>query len=197
MKHITTLTNTQQNLVKDHLNIIHWAIHNFIKVNESIFGFEYDDLYGEGCIWLCKAATTHDESRGAFATYAQTVVKNGLLSYCRIMCNKQSKQRLLLDPLLPNDLGRFGDLIPSIDNWEDMISSMSTDSVLQSIKLQYSGITLLGIEALELKIHGKSGTEIAKLYGVKPNHVGAWISRAISKLRKDKIILTLANKNIC
>lgn len=29
-----------------------------------------------------------------------------------------------------------------------------------------------------LKLDGLSGSEIAKLYHVKPNHVSAWISRA-------------------
>ena len=42
-----------------------------------------------------------------------------------------------------------------------------------------------GVQALELKIAGYSGTDIAELYGVKPNHVGAWIARAAQKLKKD------------
>ena len=43
----------------------------------------------------------------------------------------------------------------------------------------------LGIEALELKIRGYSGADIARLYHTEPNHVGAWISRAKAKLKKD------------
>jgi len=49
----------------------------------------------------------------------------------------------------------------------------------------YNGVARLGIEAMELKIKGYSGTDIAKLYGVAPKHVGAWISRATAKLKKD------------
>ena len=36
-----------------------------------------------------------------------------------------------------------------------------------------------------MKIAGYSGSDIAELYGVKPNLVGAWISRAAGKLKKD------------
>jgi len=39
---------------------------------------------------------------------------------------------------------------------------------------------------MELKIKGYSGTEIAALYGAKPNEVGAWISRARRKLLRDE-----------
>ena len=38
---------------------------------------------------------------------------------------------------------------------------------------------------MELKIKGYSGVDIARLYHTKPTHVGAWISRASEKLRKD------------
>ena len=47
----------------------------------------------------------------------------------------------------------------------------------------------LGMEALTLKIKGMCVTDIAKLYQVPPSHVGAWISRATSKLRSDSRFL--------
>lgn len=92
MKRLPPLNEQQQQLVEKNLTVIHWAIHNFVKINETVFGFEYDDLYGEGCVLLCKAAATYDSEKGRFSAYAQTVVKNGLLSYCRIMCNRQNRR---------------------------------------------------------------------------------------------------------
>lgn len=176
------------------MTVIHWAIHHFIRVNESIFGFEYADLYGEGCIWLCKAAITYDSSRGDFAAYAQTVVKNGLLSYSRIMCKKQNRQRLLLNPDCPDGGESYIDLLASEDHWEETISAVDTDSFFLLVKPRYDGITLRGIEAMELKTKGYSGKEIAALYGVGQNHVGAWIARAALKLRSDEQALKLLGK---
>ena len=62
---------------------------DYIHVNPTICGLEYSDLFQEGCVWLCKAVATYeDDGRAQFATYAKTVVKNGLLSYCRKICNR-------------------------------------------------------------------------------------------------------------
>lgn len=193
MKKTQILSKPQQDLVEKHLSVVHWAIHHFIKVNETIFGFEYDDLFGEGCIWLCKAAATYDEARGEFAAYAKTVVRNGLLSYCRIMCGKQKRQRLLLDVMLSDDDDtRFLDRLTTEDDLDALISSVDALTLLETVKPQYSGVARLGIEALEYRISGLSGNDIAKLYGVPPNHIGAWISRAAAKLRQNDKVLAMA-----
>ena len=73
------LTDTQRDMVEANMDVVRWAIHTSIQVNEQCYGFGYDDLFQEGCIWLCKAAVTYDPDGGAsFPTYAQKVVENGL-----------------------------------------------------------------------------------------------------------------------
>ena len=191
MKRLPPLNEQQQQLVEKNLTVIHWAIHNFVKINETVFGFEYDDLYGEGCVLLCKAAATYDSEKGRFSAYAQTVVKNGLLSYCRIMCNRQNRQRLLLDPKVFEDNEEtYAALLAIEDPLDELTSEIDALALLASVKKNYHGIVRLGIEALEGKIKGLSGRDIADLYGVQPNTVGAWISRAAVKLREDERVLT-------
>ena len=51
---------------------------------------------------------------------------------------------------------------------------------------RYRGISKKGIHALTLKYMGYTGNEIAQLYGVKSNHISAWIARAVKKMRTDK-----------
>ena len=191
MKRLPPLNEQQQQLVEKNLTVIHWAIHNFVKINETVFGFEYDDLYGEGCVLLCKAAATYDSEKGRFSAYAQTVVKNGLLSYCRIMCNRQNRQRLLLDPKVFEDNEEtYAALLAIEDPLDELTSEIDALALLASVKKNYHGIVRLGIEALEWKIKGLSGRDIADLYGVQPNTVGAWISSAAVKLREDERVLT-------
>ena len=191
MKRLPPLNEQQQQLVEKNLTVIHWAIHNFVKINETVFGFEYDDLYGEGCVLLCKAAATYDSEKGRFSAYAQTVVKNGLLSYCRIMCNRQNRQRLLLDPKVFEDNEEtYAALLAIEDPLDELTSEIDALALLASVKKNYHGIVRRGIEALEWKIKGLSGRDIADLYGVQPNTVGAWISRAAGKLREDERVLT-------
>ena len=83
------LSNHQKELVEKNLLIVHWVILQNIHTHESIYGLGYDDLYQEGCIWLCHAAVTYEEKYALFSTYAKTVVRNGLFSYCRQLYAKE------------------------------------------------------------------------------------------------------------
>lgn len=170
------------------------AIHKNIIVNDSLYGFEYDDLYQEGCIWLCKAAVSFDETRNVkFSTYAERVVINGLRTYCRLMCSKQ-KHHIQLPAQKEQDEEVFSlDQIPAEDTLEQLFEEQDIYILLQSMKQQYSGTIRLGIEAIEWKVKGFSGAEIAKMYGVKPNLVGAWISRASSRLKKNSDFMKYFN----
>lgn len=185
------LSTAQQQLVEQSLDIVRWVIYQHIQVNETIFGLSYDDLFQEGCIWLCQAAATYDHKNAKFQTYAQIVVKNGLLSYCKTMYAKQKKQLPLQALVEPETEGgaTFMDFLASDDFTDRALSEMSAISLLESVKAEYDGVARLGIEALELKIKGLSGGDIAHLYGVAPNHVGAWISRAAKKLRQNERFL--------
>lgn len=183
MKNIS-LNNQQQRLVENNLGVVKLAIHKSIIVNDNLYGFEYDDLYQEGCIWLCKAALSFDETRDIkFSTYAEKVVTNGLRTYCRLMCGKQ-KHHIILPALSdPDKDGYSMEQIPAEDMLDKLFEEQDVFLLLQRCKQQYTGTVRLGIEAIEWKIKGLSGTEIAKIYDVKPNLVGAWISRAAQRLK--------------
>ena len=66
MKKKIRLTPDQKKLAENHLSIVHWIIRENISVNDSIYGFEYDDLYQEGCIWLCHAAASYNAGLAKF-----------------------------------------------------------------------------------------------------------------------------------
>ncbi len=178
--------NRRDQLTEEHLNCVHWVIHSFIHVNEGACGLEYDDLYQEGCIALWRAAETFDEQQGAqFHSYAISVIHNHLLDYCR----KIQSRTAVVVPL--EDAETAWNMAQSWDG----DSSLFVEQVLEYGKRTYSGVAKLGMEALELKIAGYSGTDIAKLYGVQPNHVGAWISRAAQKLKKDVFLVENSGTN--
>lgn len=170
--------NRRDQLIEEHLNCVHWAICCFIHVNPGVCGLEYDDLYQEGCIALWRAAENFDEQRGTqFHSYAISVIRNYLLDYCRKIQSRTAPVVSLED--WDAEASRKG-----AAEW-DGDSGLFVEQVLEYGKQTYTGVAKLGVEALELKIAGYSGTDIAQLYGVRPNHVGAWISRAAQKLKKD------------
>lgn len=188
---IETLSEAQKNVIVENLEIVEWAIYKNIHVNEQIQGLGYDDLYQVGCLALCHAAATYNGST-KFETYAQVVVKNKLLDHCRAVLKKQPSM-LYLDAPAGDDSRNTLEGIVSADSEDSMNSLSEADilKILDSVKTGYNGVTLKGIEAIELKIKGYTGKEIAELYGVKSSHVGAWISRAAAKLRKDSHFLSM------
>lgn len=192
-----SLNAEQKILVEKNLGVVRFAIHKNIIVNDNLFGFEYDDLYQEGCIWLCKAALSYNEARDVkFATYAETVVANGLRTYCRLMCGKQKHHVSLPAQSEADNIGYTAEQIPAEDYLSSLMEEQDIFQLLHSCKQQYTGTARLGIEAIEWKVKGLSGAEIAKMYGVKPNLVGAWISRAAQRLRQNRSFMQYFGRTV-
>ena len=146
-------------------------------------------MYKEGCIWICHAAATYDATLSQFQTYAKTVVRNGLYSYCRQLCDRQRR----FCYLSVGEHGEFladGAVLVQPDNFTAQVSTIETLDLLHSCGKNYQGIAQCGVHALELKVKGMSVTEIAKLYQVPVSHVGAWISRSTEKLKQDPVFLS-------
>jgi RNA polymerase sigma factor (sigma-70 family) len=148
-------------------------------------GLGYDDLYQAGCLALCEASLSYD-GRVLFRTYARTVVRNRLIDHCRKIMRIQDKTCYLESKIPDTDGSSYAELFAEPDEEpESRVYAGEVDALLQKAKRKYTGVTLKGIEAIELKVKGYSGVEIAALYNVQPNLLAAWISRAKQKLRQD------------
>ena len=191
MRERIVLNDSQRRLAEQNLNIVSRAIYRYIIVNETLVGFEFDDIYQEGCIWLCKAAASFRPEMGVpFSAYAEKVVANGLRTYCRLMGSGKKRGRCISLYTDSNIMRQVLEQIPdSMYQEEEILAEMDAIQLLHRMKQEYSGTIRLGIEAIELKIKGYSGKEIAAMYGVKPNLVGAWISRAKQKLRQNQLFI--------
>lgn len=178
------LTSTQQQLVIDHLDLVDKVICYDIKRNLGNVDYCYDDLYQTGCMALCVATIRYDGT-GPFKTFAKRVIRNCLLNYCK-------------------HANRHGDTV-SFELLHENVTIQSTNERQSSVEdcvdnlilldqfhdadQKYSGVTRKGIWAIELKLQGFSGVDIAKMYGVRPNQVSAWIARAKQRLRNDRSFL--------
>ncbi len=190
MKKELSLTCEQQALVESHLSYVHWTIRHYIHANEGVCGLGYDDLYQEGCVALCYAAASYDcGEKAQFHSYAVHVIRNHLLDYCRHI---QAQQKNAPTISLEEQEAKHP---ISADLDRDNVDRFLARHLLNYGKRTYSGVARLGVEALELKAAGYSGVDIAKFYGVQPNHVGAWISRAIQKLKKDYFLVENGGAN--
>lgn len=181
------LTPEQKILVESNLSVIEKTISQFIYLDEGTNDPRYADLYQEGAVALCKAAVTYDGKSAQFSTYATTVIRNHLYNCCKA---DHTRQRKL--PSVSLDIDRSDEdqpppfPEPSVpDGIDDLLGQMDTADLLADCKRRYSGVARLGVEALEMKLMGMTGADIARLYDAKPNQVGAWISRAAKKIRKE------------
>lgn len=80
----------------------------------------------------------------------------------------------------------YADSLPD-EGWH-AISDADTFLLLADAENRYSGVCQKGIKALQMKCLGHTRKEIAACYGVQPNHVSAWISRAASRLRAENCL---------
>ncbi len=179
------LTDAQRSMVEANMDVVRWAIRTSIQVNEQCYGFGYDDLFQEGCIWLCKAAVTYDPDGGAsFPTYAQRVVENGLRTYCRLQHSKELRS-FPVSEIFDTEADGHRAIASGIRSLQEQLAEVDALSLLESAKQQYNGVARLGIEAMQLKFIGLSNTDIAAYYGIKANYLGAAVHRAAERLRNN------------
>ena len=172
------MNEEQRALVEENLPLVGQTIARHIRYNEDICGMGADDLYQEGCWALCRAAMTYDQAgRGTpFSAYARPVIRNHLLDHC-------SEDIPPPEAWLQESNGQ--------DVWDAQIL---VDQLLERGRRTCTGVARLGVEALALKVKGYTGADIARMYHTKPNHVGAWISRAAEKLRGDEAFASLLDR---
>ncbi len=187
MKFDFILTPDQQALAEANLPVIDKVISRYIHVNEGVCSLGWDDLYQEGAAALCKAAATYEGGSAQFSTYATAVIRNHLLNHCKaVNTGQRNLPAVSLDDSGPDDRRPPPCPEPSVpDGVDELLGRLDTANFLADCKRRYTGVARLGVEALEWKVKGLSGADIARLYGAKPNQVGAWISRAAKKIRKD------------
>ena len=184
IKRENPLTPEQQSAVQSNMYLVDAVIRTRIHTDESIVGLGYEDIRQEGCILLCAAVQTYNPEIAQLSTYATKVIYNGLISHCRRI-NKQETH------ISTVSLTEFPDRLEAAqdEQFSNRLAELELNNLLNTYAQEYCGVTRLGIEALLMKSNGMGVTEIARLYQVKPSHVGAWISRAKTKLKSNQLFL--------
>lgn len=179
-------------LVEEHISLVKTIVKSTIGMIESVQGLGYDDLFQTGCKALCHAALQYSGDRGAsFSTFASVVIHNRLISHCRQVNRIQHPLEYLDAPMESANGLTYSDCLSSKGQTDNSLSDLEAYYILAETSQHYTGICRKGIEALKLRCLGHTSVEIATFYGVKPNHVAAWISRAGSRLRNDKEFICL------
>lgn len=193
------MNEDQKKLVDENLSLVGQTIARHIRYNETICDMGADDLYQEGCWALCRAAVTYDQTgRGTpFSAYARPVIRNHLLDYCRrVLRQREHLPTVALDVPVSEDIPPPEAWLQELNSQEVWDAQILVDQLLEHGRRTCTGVARLGVEALALKVKGYTGADIARMYHTKPNHVGAWISRAAEKLRGDEVFVSLLDHEV-
>lgn len=78
------MTDYQNELVMEHLDLVNWVIRTRISVpNRPLL--TYDDFYAIGCEAICRAALKYQADSGEFAPFACRYIYNAIIDHCRAM----------------------------------------------------------------------------------------------------------------
>lgn len=196
MEPYNALTDSQIRLVEQHLHLVGKTICHKLYASPNDIDMDRDELQQVGNLALCMAAIHYDNER-PFTPYAKTVIRNALYDHCR-KARQKKEMFCSLDRTaavdMPNDDGSrtsYLDLVPSHE--PDLQKEKELFDYLKELEDKASGIHRKGIHAMRLNLAGYNSVEISKIFGVKPNLVRAWMSKAAKKLRKNETLYQLLN----
>lgn len=173
----------EQQLVEQNLGLVRKVIRRYIKINEHIIGLNYEDLYQDGCVALCKAAQTYNGA-ASFSTYASTVVRNYLVSRCRAIVSRNAHE----SP--PDDYENWTKMLEhTVCEDEQEISSVNYFRLLEYLQVECCPLELEGIKAVKLRMAGYSGKEIGKQLGISEKVVSKRIALVRKKIEKESELL--------
>lgn len=183
------MTMEQKDLVIQNMNLVNEVIYYRVKRIPGNPDHDIEDLQQIGRLGLCLAAQGYDGIR-PFPAYAREVIWHQLLHHFKDL--NRNPKTLPMEAESDNGFS-FSESLPDDANVIYEAENRMNREGLKALEQQYQGTVRKGIHAMCLKLDGLSGSEIAELYHVKPNHVSAWISRAQQRLRQDQTILKLVS----
>ena len=174
------LTDVQRIQVEQYMPLVKRVMKNCVHGPTGIY--DWDDLYQYGCIGLCDAAATYDESRNVlFETYAYTLIRNEIFNALEYATRRKKRELSLDTETMPQETSLSSE--PDAD----------LSALLDAVAGNASGVVAKGIEAIRLQAQGYSCKEIGQRFGGKSaNNVSAWISRARKVLRQNPAIAAFA-----
>lgn len=150
--------------------LVWWTIRRFFGENPPE---RQDEMYGEGRLWLWRAALTYDPAKGAtFSTYGVLVVRRGLLRWLRLYHGELQveQQSVSLQTVLATEGDGEVTLEDSIQDPVCLEDHAEIRELLQAAR---------GSQVAKLKAEGFTQQQIAKKLGRDQNSVRLEIERFV------------------
>lgn len=187
----------EKELIENHMYVVDCVVKNMMR-RYGIPKEEYEDYRQTGFLILCTKVHKYDGST-KFQTFADKVLKNGFIDLYR--CNHDIKTESLDAKLCDGEdcEESLMNLLAVQNNTENEVITKVTEDMIKQhmdrVKKNCSAkTTVRGFEALELKMQGYSGQQIAELFQVPANSVRSWMSKAKKMLLDDAGVRNLLHE---
>lgn len=180
------LTCEQQKIVEDNMGLVGKVIKDKVHGLGQLTANSYDDLFQIGCIGLCKAAAT--DKGGCFSTYAYRLIWNEICD-ALIKASRISENELYLEDH-PHDK------MEKVLSERDLLLICEQNLLIETVKDRASGMTLKGIECLQLAAQGYKSADIAKIMESEPGTVRMWMTKARRFLRGQPEIIACLEERL-
>lgn len=157
------MTDYQNELVMEHLDLVNWVIRTRISVpNRPLL--TYDDFYAIGCEAICRAALKYQADSGEFAPFACRYIYNAIIDHCRAMNYRLQRS---VDAGFEEGEVLFDLLAHTTVDFEAEVTDDSAKAALRACKEKYCDVNLHTAYEELCKIFGPDGSEPVHKYNRK------------------------------
>lgn len=176
------MSEKDKRLIEENLDKLEVTIKSLAK-KFNVSACDFDDYRQTAYLTLCGRAYKYD-GRTKFITFANTVITNAMIDKYRREKSRNVEMISLNDARFEcEDETNLLDFLASENDTEnEVLAKVTNDMVKKYIRNAKdkctATTTVRGFEALELKLEGYSGEEIASMFNVPSNSLRSWMSKA-------------------
>lgn len=188
------MTNDEKQLAEQYLHLVPQMVSALTRSYSNLSMDETEELTQEGYLALCRSAMNYRTGR-PFAPYAKAAIRHAIYDYWRD-CRRRSQRFCFLDAMLekksePDFIRTVPSALGTASEAETHTQSGECSKFWHLLEEQNSGILKKGLIALRMQQQGYKSTDLAKVYGVPPNHIRAWQSKARKLLKENEELYAL------
>lgn len=193
------MNETKEKILIENMNLIKMIVWTLIK-EYNIPKNEYEDYLQEAYLAVFAKLDMYNPEK-KFSSFARIVIKNRFIDIYRKKKISMNSVVSLEDCVLSDVDGNTTEMIKvlkALNNTENLALQKVTEEMLRKcicdIKRSCSAkTTVKGFEALELKMDGYTGEQIAKMFNVPSNSLRSWMSKARKILINNEAFIAVVN----
>lgn len=171
------LTQKQQRLVEENIHLVPFMLK---KMHVT---YNYDDLFGEGCIGLCKAAALWKENGLAFTTFACHMIRHEVVNHIKYLKNPLRNAKVYyLEDVLKNLTTEETGFEQAEDREFLSEISKAADLILDEEERKIINCLIRGMSIAEIcALTGEAVGEVASIRKQAARKLNAWSEEGRTK----------------